>query len=164
MGRKPIDKAIHALRGTQQRITAQVDSVAEVGRPTMPQDLPPAGQQEWRRLVKELLKRGTVTKGDRSVLELHCRTYAHYKDCEEEMRKYGRFVDSVRLDSNGEAHTVRVENPASKVALKLLAQMRQFLVQLCCTPAAREKAKQAQQPPPPAPPDENNDPRLLEEL
>jgi hypothetical protein len=59
------------------------------------------------------------------------------------VRPNGAIEDVVVLDGDGQPHTVRKESAASKLAVKLQAQMRQLLVQMGSTPVSREKASVA---------------------
>ena len=52
-------------------------------------------------------------------------------------------VDTIVLDSNGEPHTKRVQNPATKLAAQLETSMRAMLKELSATPASREKTRPA---------------------
>jgi P27 family predicted phage terminase small subunit len=107
------------------------------GRPTMPKYLEGVARQEWKRIVRELVKRGTATKIDGSILELHCETYARWRACKEEVgEKY--FVDIPVTDSNGAVFFKRGVNPAVATMEKCEGLMRQLLAQLGATPASRK--------------------------
>jgi P27 family predicted phage terminase small subunit len=159
MGRNPKPEWLHSLQGTTPQggpgVSAHVG-----GRPVMPKDLPEAGQKEWRRLVKELGKQQKLCKVDRSILEVHCRVYGMWRLACDDIEKRGINVESVVLDSNGEAHHKVVQNPSAKLAQQLTTQLRNTLAQLSATPSSREKAKRTIAPPPRPPAGQDPDPIL----
>ena len=110
--------------------------------------------------MRELGKRNVLTRGDRSILEVHCRAYARWRLCCDDIETEGVMVDAFVLDSNGEAHTKRIPNPCCKMAQQLETQLRNTLAQLSATPTAREKAKRTQVAPAPTPPGQDPDPIL----
>jgi P27 family predicted phage terminase small subunit len=104
----------------------------------MPKYFSGEAKAEWKRLVGELLRRGTLTKIDRGILELHCVTYAHWRECIAEIVKGGAFVDVPVMDASGNVFMRRKKNIATDEAAKDAAAMRGFLIQLGATPAARK--------------------------
>jgi P27 family predicted phage terminase small subunit len=106
------------------------------GRPATPKTLSAEARAEWKRLVRELLARGTLTKPDATILELHCETYARWLACKAEID--GKFfVDIPVTDSNGQIVYKRGPNPACAMLEKCEAILRQTLVQLGATPNSR---------------------------
>ena len=73
----------HLLQGTepQHKKGSMEDSVGSfvAGRPKMPHDFSPEEEREWKRVVKELWKRGTVTRIDGSALEVYVRTWGRWR-------------------------------------------------------------------------------------
>lgn len=119
------------------------------GKPKMPKHLGPIARDKWRELVKELAKRGTLTKADSNALELYCETYQQWRACLAEIEKHGAMVDTFVTDSSGESHSKRVPNPAEKLAVQLFNALRQMCKEFAITPASREKAKPAKPAPKP---------------
>jgi P27 family predicted phage terminase small subunit len=107
------------------------------GRPTMPRHLTGAAKSEWRRMVRELVKRGTATKLDATILELHAVTYASWLECLAEIGDK-HFVDSPVQDSSGQVYFKRVVNPAVAVAQQYAATLKQTIAALGASPASRK--------------------------
>lgn len=138
--RKPL--AEHKLAGTRPNYSDE-QSQFPAGRPKMPKDLSPVAQAEWKRLFKELGKRGTMTRVDSSAAEVYVRLFADWRAFEDELEENGRMIDEPILDKDGNAHTRRVLNPAAKMAIQLGNAVRQYQKEFSATPASREKAKPA---------------------
>lgn len=114
------------------------------GRPVMPKTLGPVAAKEWRRLCRELYKRGTSTKLDGTILELHCITWTRYQAAQAEIGdKF--FVDIPVTDSNGAVFWKRGANPALIVLEKCEAILKQTLKELGATPASRAVKQMTQQ-------------------
>ena len=136
---------LHRLKGTRPTRTQNpAESKFTGGRPTMPKDLSEAAQAEWKRLVRQLHRRGTLTKIDGSALQIYVEMYSRWKLCLQEIEENGIMVEQTTTDSNGQPHTRRVQNPAAKLATQLENSMRQMLREFAATPATREKAKPTQ--------------------
>jgi len=114
------------------------------GRPAMPKHLSEVARQEWRRLLRELIKRGTSTRIDGSILELYCETYARWRACKTEIGD-NFFVDIPVTDSNGQIVYKRGANPAVATLEKCESLMRQLLTQLGATPASRAVKQMTQE-------------------
>lgn len=153
--------AEHALAGTKPQYAKDEQSQFPAGRPKMPKDLSPVAQAEWKRLFKELGKRGTMTRVDTSAAEVYVRLFADWRAFEDELETYGRMIDEVILDKDGNPHTRRVQNPAAKMALQLGNAVRQYQKEFSATPASREKAKPAG--PPAEPRNKEKTPEQLEQ-
>jgi P27 family predicted phage terminase small subunit len=115
------------------------------GRPKMPKDLPPVAQDEWKRMTKQLLRRGTLTSVDASVLEIYCCAFARWKKMALEAEK-NPLIETEWTDAAGATHTKTVENPASKIAARLEISLRNYQKELSATPASREKTKRVAPP------------------
>lgn len=111
------------------------------GRPKMPADLPEPARAEWKKIVKLLSRRGTLTSVDSSALEVYVRMYAQWRALCAEVDKFGPMVDEAVLDKNGEVETRRVQNPAMKIALQLGNALRMYQKEFSATPASRERTK-----------------------
>ena len=132
------DLETHILQGTKPEYMSE--PVFKSGRPKMPKDLPPLAIEEWRRITCQLCKRKTLTKGDATILELHCRIYSRYRKVEALAAEHP-VTETSWLDKNGNEHIKQDESPASKIASRLESQMRAYLVQLSATPASRKLTK-----------------------
>ena len=148
MPRQRKSLAEHALSGSKPQYVEQEPSQFPAGRPKMPKDLPPVAQAEWKRLFKELAKRGTMTRVDSSAAEVYVRLFADWRAFEDELENNGRLIDETILDKDGNPHTRRIVNPAVKFAVQLGNAVRQYQKEFSATPASREKAKPAAPPEP----------------
>ena len=134
----------HLLQGTQPQAGVEQPSTFIAGKPQMPKDLPPVAVAEWKRLVKELGKRGTLTKVDSSAMEVYVRTFGQWKEYCEEVQKFGAMIDEEIFNKDGDVvGTRRVQNPAAKLAIQLGNALRQYQKEFSATPASRERAKRA---------------------
>jgi P27 family predicted phage terminase small subunit len=153
--RKPV--GIHKLQGTRPHYkeTPVVGIVS--GRPKMPKDLTPEAEAEWKRLVKELSKRGTMTRVDSSVLEIYVRMWSRWRKVEA-LAEANPTTVVTWTDKNGEPHEKVIEHPASAMATRLENSLRNMLKELSATPASRDRTKA---PPPPAPTEPTQDELIL---
>ena len=136
-------RAQHALAGTEPQWNDDAGSESQFtrgGRPKMPDDLSEAGQAEWKRMTKQLQKRGTLTAVDSSSLEVYCRMFSRWKTAAKEAEE-NPTVETSWTDGAGVVQTKVVENPASKIAARLEISLRAYQREFAATPASREKAK-----------------------
>ncbi|MGH9505051.1 MAG: phage terminase small subunit P27 family [Terriglobales bacterium] len=164
MGRPRKSPEEHALNGTRPKYdSAAGESTFKGGKPKMPKDLSPAAEAEWKRLVKELTRRGTLTRVDSSALEIYVVTFARWKAvCKEAEER--PVVETTWTDQHGTVHAKVTENPASKIAGRLENSMRAMLQQFSATPASREKTKPTKQEPTKNQPVEGSVEWLMREL
>lgn len=156
MARPPISTEEHRLRGTKSRAAADRPAQFVAGKPKMPKDLPPVAQAEWKRLVKDLARRGTLTRADSSAMEIYCRMFARWRAADEAAQRVGPEIETSWLDKNGVEHTKTVANPTWKLAAQLEANLRHMLQQFSATPASRERTKPAKPDPAKQPVDPDN--------
>jgi len=148
---------LHQFQGTVPEWTNSGAPAFAGGRPKMPRDLSPVAQAEWRRLTKELAKRGTLTRVDSSALEIYVRMFARWKKCVDDIERRGPVVDVSWMGSDGVERFKTVENPASKIANRLENSMRAMLREFGSTPASREAAKPTAPPLKTTPPEPGTD-------
>jgi P27 family predicted phage terminase small subunit len=142
MARPAESPEYHQLVGTRATRANNEPSPHTAGRPSCPSYLSPVAKKEFRRIVKILTARGTLTPGDGPAIELYCQSYARYRACIVEIETLGDFVDVQYTGADSAVFTKRAVNPASKLATQLANSLRAQLIQLGATPSAREKAKQ----------------------
>jgi P27 family predicted phage terminase small subunit len=135
--RKPIEQ--HELEDSRPRWKEDAPRFAG-GKPKMPKDLTPEAVQEWKRLVRELNRRGTLTRVDSSGLELYCRQWARWRKAAA-LAEANPTTINTWTDKNGETHEKVVEHPASAMAMKLENSLRNYLKEFSATPASRERTK-----------------------
>lgn len=138
--------AVHALSGTRPEYVTPDAPVFAPSKPKMPKDLTPAEEAEWKRVVRELKKRGTLTRVDSSLLEIYVRIWGRWKLLADDVKTHGAMVEDTRVDKHGEQYTVRVVNPAVKEAARLETSLRLYLQQFAATPASREAVRPAPRP------------------
>jgi phage terminase small subunit len=143
-----IPDELHKLKGTRASRAVSRESSFPAGKPKMPPDLSEAAQVAWKEIVRFLKPRRTLTKADGPALRLYAETAARHKALLAELAEYGEVIETVILDGNGQPHTKRVLNPASKAATQLANSLRAMLRELSATPATREKTKPAAPPTP----------------
>lgn len=119
---------------------------AKAQRPRMPSHLTGVAAAKWKELVRELYRRGTVTRADATQIEIIATQYARLVMCQKEIESEGVMIDTSVLDSNGTEITKRVLNPACKLAVMLENSLRAGLQQIGCSPASREKSRPAKVP------------------
>lgn len=141
MARPAESQEYHALVGTRATRADNTPSPFTGGRPSCPSYLSSIAKAEWRRIVRLLRERGTLTRGDGPAIEVYCQTYARWRACITEIEAKGDFIDTTWTDLTG-THTKRTINPASKLAGQLANSLRAMQVQLGATPGSRENAKQ----------------------
>jgi phage terminase small subunit len=147
-GRPPLSEEEAWLRGTKSQARTNYKSIFVGGRPKKPKDLSPFASDEWDRIVRQLVARGTATRLDASALEAYCRHFAMWRGLMVEAEEHP-MIDEVILDKNGEPHTRRIVNPALKQATVLGNLLVRSQREFSATPASREATKPAA---PPAPP------------
>jgi P27 family predicted phage terminase small subunit len=131
---------LHRVKGTRATRAVSRESVFVGGKPKMPADLSPIAEAEWKRMVKELRKRGTLTRVDSSALETYCRNFALWRGLMAEAEAQP-MVDEIVLDKDGNAHTNRIPNRALRHASQLGNLLARYQTAFAATPASRESAK-----------------------
>jgi P27 family predicted phage terminase small subunit len=117
------------------------------GRPKMPADFAdrPIAMAKWKELVAVLFKRGVLTKGDGTALEIICNQYERLMVCQKDIRDNGVMTEEEVGDGNGGKYTRRTANPCCKMATALENSIRAMLQQFSATPATRERSKPAKE-------------------
>jgi P27 family predicted phage terminase small subunit len=141
----------HRLAGTEPNWAEEPTLEFPGGRLRKPQYLSPVAIEAWRRIVRQLRKRRTLTSADATLIELFCQTYERWRQACDEVREDGATLESSWVDENGVRHSKRTEHPASKIASRLENSLRQVLKELSATPATRQIAKPVAPPPSVAP-------------
>jgi P27 family predicted phage terminase small subunit len=148
--------AEHELSGTEPQYVDAAAPPFRRSKPKMPDDLSPAAETEWKRLVKELSKRGTLTRVDSSMLEVYVRMWSRWKKVAA-LAEENPVTDVSWIDKNDTEHFKTIEHPASAMASRLENSLRNMLKELSATPASRERTRPLKQqpsknaPPPPLP-------------
>lgn len=134
----------HELKNTRPtRATQPTESAFHGGRPKMPDHFAEAEAKVWKRIVKILAARKTLTKGDGEGIELYVQQYMRHRALLDELKTHGEMIDEDVHTSGGDTYTRRVLNPAGKAATSLENSLRQLIREIGGTPLTREKAKPA---------------------
>lgn len=136
-----IPDEMHKLKGTRPtRAAKPKNDQFRGGRPRMPKWYNELEKEIWRGIVRLLRGRGVLTAAEGPLIEIYVATKIHHLECMDEIKEHGVMIEETVTDSNGQAHTKRVLNPAAKNATSVVGQLRAQLKELCATVASREKA------------------------
>ena len=139
-GRPRKTEAEHRLHGTVSQAKPVQASPIIGGRPRFRRDASPRARREFKRIVKLLEDRGTVTPADQDLIALYADVFDRYLACKEEIGSR-LMVEVTVCDSNGEAHKKSVVHPLLKVLQSCESRMAQLIRELSLTPLARDKAR-----------------------
>jgi len=119
-------------------------------KPDHPEKLPPApkhldtvGQQEWRRISKELYPIGLLTKIDLTALSAYCASYSMWVAAQENIKKHGVLIKA----QSG----FPMQSPYMSIANRAMVEMRKWLIEFGMTPSSRSRVEVKK-------PEENKDP------
>jgi P27 family predicted phage terminase small subunit len=115
-------------------------SVFKGGRPKYPKHLSPEARSEFKRCVRMLEDRGTITEGDVATLAVYAELLARWIQCKREIGKE-LMVESIVLDNNGMPHKQKKLNPLLKVAATCETRLLALAKSLGLTPIDRDKVK-----------------------
>jgi len=130
----------HQLHGTVSQVKPPAPSVFKGGRPKYPKHLSAEARSEFKRCVRMLEDRGTITEGDVATLAVYAELLARWIQCKREIGKE-LMVETVVLDNNGIAHKQKKLNPLLKVAATCETRLLALAKSLGLTPVDRDKVK-----------------------
>ncbi len=122
----------HHTRGNKS--PAKPSERALKAAPKPPVWLAAEGKAEWRRVVPELIERGTVTEADLSSVELYCAAVGDALVARKTITKEGSTVEN-RL---GEIK----RHPAYSTLREMQGEARRWAAELGLTPASRSRVAQ----------------------
>lgn len=133
--------AVKKVRGNPgKRPLNEKEPIAPAGDPVMPQDLPRAAQQEWKRILPELREMRVLSTVDRAALGAYCHAYARWFQAEREIKLLGIVVREPILVHGIATRYVRYKkNPAVTISEKAMQLMKAFLVEFGMTPSSRSR-------------------------
>ena len=146
-GRRPKPLAIHRLNGNPSMMSkadleGADDVQTEVEAPEMPRGLSRAGRREWKRIVRDLLEIGCVSKVDGKALAAYCDCFARWEEARKLIDKYGQVIETTFMSKDGELIVGDLKaNPACGLADKWLGRMKSYLIEFGLTPASRRNLK-----------------------
>jgi len=126
--RGPLPKANPIRRNKRE-----ISGVAVVSKPTMPANLSAEAKAEWRRVVPELERMGTITKLDRAVLIRYCTAWADWIELDAQLARTGRLM-------KGREEGTFVRNPLWLLRRDAESTVTELGRQLGLTPDARVRA------------------------
>ena len=99
--------------------------------PTCPAHLNPSGKAEWKRLARELFRKGIIGEADRSALAAYCQAYGRWVEAE---RKLAETPMLIKLPSG-----YIQQSPCLAIANKQLEIMHKFMAELGLSPVSRSR-------------------------
>lgn len=131
----------HALTGASDRKSRAKASETIAGTPRPPSWLSKPARAEFKRIVRHLTERGTLSPADGAVLAVYAVSYARFISAQKDLDEQGLRVTATALDSHGKAVEVTKDNPALRVVQQSEKTILAFLRQFGLTPATRERVK-----------------------
>ena len=120
------------------------------GRPKCPRHLSPEAKAEWRRCVKLLEARKTITPGDYTLLTLYAETFARWIAAKAQLGNE-LLIDEPVGDSHGKIIIKKKINPLVPIVQNDTRALHSLARELGLTPATRQKVaptkKQENEPP-----------------
>src|SRR5947209_6326587 len=104
----------------------------------IPTTLSPSARDKYVELSRILRRRGTLTPGDTSALEIVAETWARWRLYVADVHERGAYVTEQTLDGPRS-----VPNPSTKLAVTMENSLRASLKELGITPASRMAVKPA---------------------
>jgi P27 family predicted phage terminase small subunit len=145
MPRERISIEEHQLRGTREQYVLP-DSDVPSGRPKYPKGISGEAKSAFKRLVKMLEGRKTITAGDQEILRLYAYLYDRHTRALEHIATEGEIVESDAVSKTGAVYTVEKENPWLAVAQNCETKMSNLLQQLGLTPRTRTQVRKTEEP------------------
>jgi P27 family predicted phage terminase small subunit len=146
MPNRPKPSALKALQGNPGKRPINSSEPKPTGVPTCPDHLSKAAKKEWKRISKELIACGLLTRVDRAGLAAYCAVHARWAESEEQIQKYGLMVKDPS-DTGGKR---AIPNPFLAIADKALDTMRKYIIEFGLTPASRSRLQLTAAPEAPA--------------
>lgn len=139
----------HELQGTKPQYVLP-DSDVPAGRPKYPKGITPAAKSNFKRLVKMLEERRTVTAGDQEILRLYAFLFDRHSRALEHIATEGEVVLTEVLSKDGKT-VIEVLKPNQwlKIAETCETKMANILTQLGLTPRSRTQVKATKEDPKP---------------
>jgi P27 family predicted phage terminase small subunit len=142
MPRKSISD--HEIQGTKARYTLP-DSDVEAGRPKVPKSLSADARKTFKRLVKMLTQRRTITAGDQEIISLFCIASDRHQRALEKLEEEGE-VRVYQHVAKGEIISVEKENLWYPIARDAAKFMKSCLSDLGLNPVMRNKVRVTEKP------------------
>lgn len=133
MSNRPTPTALKILQGNPgKRPLNKTEPKPPSGIPQCPSHLNEEARREWRRISRELLSAGLLTRVDRAALAAYCQTWSRWVEAEQQLSKLGENALVVKARSG-----YPMPNPYIGIANKALELMKGFLIEFGLTPSSR---------------------------
>ena len=135
-GPPPTPTNLKLLRGNPgKRKLNSNEPDPEPAIPPCPSHLDKVAKKEWRRISKELLALGIISRLDRAALGGYCDAYGRWAEAAQQIQKYGLVFKS--------PSGYPMPSPYLAILHTALDQMRAFLSEFGLSPASRSRVKVA---------------------
>jgi P27 family predicted phage terminase small subunit len=134
------DLAAHQLNGTKPSYVEPACYVP-AGRPCYPAGISGKCRSVFKRLVKMLEERKSITPGDEEILRLYAVLYDRHAAALEMVRTQGAIVSYTRLNNNGQDVQCEKPNLHLKICETSEQKMLACLSALGLTPLSRSKVR-----------------------
>ncbi len=131
-GRRPKPTKLKLLSGNPGRRKLNSQEAEPKSAPTCPEWLSGDAKTEWLRLAPELESLGLLSNIDVTGLAAYCQAFERWRMADEQLRQNGLVTVSSKSGFEIKSPYVAISNTTQD-------QMRKFLVEFGCTPAARSK-------------------------
>jgi P27 family predicted phage terminase small subunit len=140
MPRHPLPTAIKRARGTLRadRVNRS-EPKSEVSAPPCPRELSPAAKREYRRMARELVAAGVITRLDRAVLAGYAISWATVLKAESEIANTGSVIRSPRTGG-------AVISPFQLLQSTALKALKNFAAELGGSPSSRSRVHALEKP------------------
>lgn len=120
------------MRGRKPALKVVESGLTDV--PCMPSWLPPEAEDEWNRILPDLIKRGVLTATDLGAVESYCLAWGTVRRCQRKLAEEG---DTIETKAGPKRH------PALQTLQQMMVESRRLSAELGLTPASRSKAGRA---------------------
>lgn len=136
-GRKPLPTPIRALGGNAgKRPLPTAEPRAATHLPPAPSHLSKPAKAEWKRIGRELVTLGLVSKIDRALLASYCSAWGRLVDAEEKLVQFG----SVIKTPSG----MLVQSPYLQIVNKAIEQLAKLGPEFGMSPSSRTRVSASQ--------------------
>lgn len=147
-GRRPKPTELKKAQGNPgKRKINELEPTPEITDASVPAYLSKAARSWWEMLAPMLLRIKVLTEADHMALMMVCEYAAQAEDATKILRKSGVMEKKKLLDRNGKKiGEVPCINPAFKVQLECMKQLKSLLAEFGMSPASRAKVTKMVEP------------------
>lgn len=136
-GAKPTPTNIKLLLDNPgQRPLQKNEPQPRAARPKPPAHLNDDAQQEWERVIDELVSVGIMSGLDRAALGAYCQAYGRWAQAERALAKMSNQADGLIIKT---VSGNMIQNPLVGVANKAMADMVRYSAEFGMTPSSRSR-------------------------